>query len=155
MRKMLLAALAGVMMAGPVLAQPWVGRDDRREWRDDRREWREDRREDRRDRRGGYRDRGDYRDDRRDWNRSDWRWRGARVRGPAYVYPRGYVYRPWNVGYRLPQPYFSNRYFIADPGYYRLPPAYRGARWVRVGPDALLVGIRDGVILQAVRGRYW
>ena len=144
MRNLLLAGFAGLMLAGPALADDRDWRDQRR---DDRHEWRDDRRDDRRDWRE---DRRDWRDDRRD----DWRSSGARYRGPVYNYPRGYGYRPWDVGYRLPPAYFDQRYRIADPGYYRLPRAGWGTRWVRVGPDALLIG-RDGIILRAVRGLYW
>ena len=147
MRTVLLAGLAGLMLAGPALADE---RDGRRDYRDDRREWRDDRQDFRGDRR-------DWRDDRRDWRndrRDDWRWSGARYRGPAYQYPRGYGYQPWGVGYRLPPAYVGQRFWIADPGFYRLPRAGWGTRWVRVGPDALLIG-RDGIILRAVRGLYW
>jgi Ni/Co efflux regulator RcnB len=192
MRKLWLAGIAGIMLAGPALAQEqqvwqgdrdrgsvqqgrdgWQGdraydgrrddraydrRDDRRDdraydRRDDRRDVRiYDRRDDRRDDRG-Y----DRRDDRGGWQqgRSDWRWSGTRYRGPSYVYPRGYGYQPWGVGYRLPPAYFGNRYWIGNPGHYRLPRAHYGTRWVRVGPDALLIRIGNGIVIQAVRGLYW
>lgn len=154
MRKLLLAGLAGILMAGPALAD-----DDRREWREDRREWREDRR-DFREARRDWRD--DRRDGRRDWRRGyhgdwrggDWRWNGPRYRG-AYVYPRGYGYQAWGLGRRLPGAYYADRYFIVDPGFYRLPPAYRGTRWVRVGPDALLIDRYTRAIIRAVRGVYY
>jgi Ni/Co efflux regulator RcnB len=137
MRNALLAGLAGLMLAGSVLA------DERRDWRQD---WRDERRDDR----GHYRD--GYQDGRR---ADDWRWNGARYRGPDYVYPRGYGYQAWGVGHRVPNVYFSNRYFIGDPGYYRLPPAFPGTRWLRVGADALLIDLRAGVVMRAVRGLYW
>ncbi|GGE18897.1 hypothetical protein GCM10011529_26730 [Polymorphobacter glacialis] len=173
MRKLLLAGITALMMAGPVLADDRDGRgddrrDDRREWRDDRRdEWRDERRDDRSDYRRDVRDdrrdywrdaRDDRRDDRRDYRndyRRDYRWSGNRYRGPAYMHPRGYGYRSWGVGYRVPQAYYGDRYWIGNPGQYRLPPAYRGTRWVRVGPDALLISRINGQVLQAVRGLYW
>jgi len=169
MRNLILGLLAATMIAGPVLA------DDRREWRDDRREWRDDRRDFRDDRRDFRGDRRDYRDDRRDFRRDvrndqrdwyrdqrqwrnvgrdDWRWAGQRYRGPVYAYPRGNAYRPWGIGNRLPPAYFGRPYWI-QPQMYRLPPPYRGARWVRVGPDALMISISNGIILQAVRGLWW
>ena len=153
MRKALLAGLAGLMMAGPVLAdQRYDNRDARQDRREDRRDDRRDeRRDDRRNYNNGYQD-GRRADDRRG---NDWRWDGARYRGPVYVHPRGYTYRPWAVGNRLPQPYFSNRYWIGNPGYYRLPPAFPGTRWVRIGRDALLIDLRAGVVVRAVRGLYW
>ncbi len=148
MRKLLLAGLAGMIMAGPALADP---RDhDGRGWdrgQDGRGNWRGD------DRRGdGWRGHEGRDFDRRG---NDWRWDGARYRGPAFIHPQGYAYRPWGPGYRLPPAYFSSRYYIGNPGYYRLPPAYVGTRWIRVGPDALLIRIGDGIILRAVRGLYW
>lgn len=157
MRKLLLAGLTGLMMAGPVAAADWRdGRNDRREWREDRRDdWRSERRDDRRDYRRDVRDdRRDYRRDIRQ-DRRDWRWNGNRYRGPVYAHPRGYGYQAWGVGYRVPPAYVSDRYWIGDPGYYRLPPPYRGTRWVRVGPDALLISLGSGVVVQAVRGLYW
>ena len=159
MRKLLLTGLAGVILAGGVMApaladqrpdydQRYDRHDDRR---DDRRDdWRDDRHDGRRDDRR-YDNRGGHD---RDY-RYDSSWNGARYRGPAYAYPRGYGYQSWGVGYRLPQAYFGNRYWIGNPGYYRLPPAYRGTRWVRVGPDALLIDRRSGYVVRAVRGLYW
>ncbi len=128
MRKILLGTLAALTLAGPVLADGRYDRHDGREWHHDN-DW---------DRRG-----------------ADWRWDAARYRGPAYVHPPGYAYRPWGVGYRVPSAYVGGRYWIGNPGYYRLPPAYYGTRWVRVGPDALLIRIGDGVVIRAVRGLYW
>lgn len=167
MRNAFLAGMAGLMLAGPVLAderRDWrqdQRQDQRQEWRDDRRQdWREDRRDERRDDRSNYR--AGYQDGRQadawrdsDRRNHDWRWDGARYRGPTYVYPRGYGYQAWGVGRRVPNVYFSNRYFIGNPGYYRLPPAFPGTRWVRVGADALLIDLRAGVVVRAVRGLYW
>lgn len=147
MRNMILGLMAATMVAGPVMADN--RRDDRR---DDRREWRDDRRDFGRDVRG---DRRDWYGDRRYWRpvgRDDWRWAGPRHRGPVYAVPRGFSYRPFAVGYRVPPAFIGRPYWVDNPRYYRLPPAYRGARWVRYGPDALLVQIGNGLVLQAVRG---
>jgi Ni/Co efflux regulator RcnB len=192
MRKVLLAGLAGLMIAGPVLA------DERRDDHGDRREWqgrgndggdqRQNYDRDRHDDRGGWQQNARYGDGHRDYDRrdndrrdndryrdndwrrggdrgndwhrgedrgSDWRWSGARYRGPVYVYPRGYGYQAWGIGNRVPQAYFDNRYWIGDPGYYRLPLAYQGTRWIRIGADALLIDLRAGVVIRAVRGLYW
>ncbi len=172
MRKALLAGLAGLMMAGPALADQQRDYRDNRDFREDRRDARDDeRRDDRNNYRSGYLDgrqaqnwRGNDRwdndrrgNDRRgnDWRGNDWRYDGARFRGPGYIHPRGYGYRAWGVGNRLPQAYFTNRYFIGNPGYYRLPPPFPGTRWVRIGADALLIDLRAGVVVRAVRGLYW
>lgn len=161
MRNLILAGLAATMLAGPVLADPHYGEHDRGrheggEFRgDDRRDFRDDRRDDRRDwHHDRYADRHDnWRQN--DWRQNDWRWNGTRYRGPAYAYPRGYAYQPWGVGVRLAPAYYDRPYWIGNPDYYRLPVAGYGARWVRVGPDALLIRIGDGIVIRAVRGLYW
>ncbi len=158
MRTLLLAGLTGMMLAGPALADERDYRHDRRDYREDRRDFRDDRRDFRHDRRDFRDDRRDFRFDQRDFRQSrqnDWRWSGPRHRAPAYFYPRGYRYQPYGVGIRLPRSYFGGGYWINDPGYYRLPPAYRGTRWVRVGPDALLISLANGIVISAVRGLYW
>ncbi len=155
MNKAMLAGLVGLVLAGPAslvvaspaMAQDW--RDGRREWRDDRRDWRADRRDWRDDRR-------DWRDARRDWrdDRRDWRWNGPRYRS-GYYYPRGYGYNAWGVGYAVPRPYWGQRYWVNDWRRYQLARPWGGTRWVRVGPDALLIDVGNGVVIQAVRGLWW
>jgi len=72
-------------------------------------------------------------------------WRGRsynRYRGPAFRYPRGYSYRRWSVGAFLPSLFLSSTYFWNDwraLGVGAPPP---GRRWVRYGPDLLLVNVR-------------
>lgn len=149
MRNLILGLLAATMLAGPALADN--RRDARSERRNDQREWQHDRRDARADRRDWYQDRRQW----RPVGRNDWRWAGPRFRGQGYVYPRGFAYRPWGVGYRLPPAYFARPFWVADPFAYRLPRPYRGARWVRVGPDALMIRIGGGFVLQAVRGLWW
>ncbi len=149
MKGAVLGLMAAIMAATPVIAA------DRNDRRDDRREWRQDRRDFRENRRDFRDERRDYYRDSRYWRpvaRNDWRWAGPRHNGPAFAWPRGYAYQPWGVGYRLPRAFGGRPYWVQNPGFYRLPPAYRGARWVRYGPDALLIQIGNGVVLQAVRG---
>lgn len=146
--------------------------DDRRDWRqdrrDDRRDWRQDRRDDRRDWRDNRR--WDYRDaDRRyNWDR-DWRrdqrydWQRYRqthrhiYRGPRYYVPRGwdYGYRRFSIGIALWSGLYADRYWIDDPWYYRLPPAYGSLRWVRYYDDALLVDIRTGYVVDVIHDFFW
>jgi Ni/Co efflux regulator RcnB len=112
-----------------------------------------------------YGDRGDRREARRDLRdarreaRQDWRdYRRSHrqvYRRPAYVGPRGYVYRPVSVGYRFAPMYYSSRYVIADPYRYRLPMAHRGARWIRYGNDVVLVDIRTGRVLEVHNRFFW
>lgn len=75
--------------------------------------------------------------------------------GPGWSYPRGYKYRRWVIGVILPRLFLSNRYYFND--YYRLgigapPPGYR---WVRYGPDLLLVGTRTGRIYDVIRHAFY
>lgn len=86
----------------------------------------------------------------------DWRYEGNRYKMGAYAKPYGYVERKWTAGVYLPRAYRdSSRYWIASPAQYRLSPAWNGTRWVRVGNDALLVTIANGVIASSVRGIFY
>jgi Ni/Co efflux regulator RcnB len=149
MRTFIMSVLAAATLASPVLADPpgWAGNPhERREWRGDRDDWRGGERRE-------WHGRRDWRDGR--WDHRDWRYEQGRWRGPAYYHPPGYSYRAWRAGAVLPPAYWGDRYWIAEPAYYRLPPPRYGTRWVRVGPDALLIRLGDGFIVQVVRGLYW
>ncbi len=133
---------------------------DRRDYRDgDHRDYRDGDHRDVRDgeRRGyaeGYREgeHREWRDDRRGFqaNEGYGRWRAQ-----PFYYPRGYGYRYYAPGAFLPRVFFGATYGIGNPGYYRLPPAYGGTRWVRVGPDALLIRGRDGYVVRVIRGIFY
>ena len=180
MRKLIMSTLAlAVMMPAfaAANAQPGEIQRDRREVREERRELQDAQRNG--SRRDVREERGEYRDARRelrqdlndrrpgyDTNRRDDRngygggfrndYRGERrFRGNHYSYPRGHGYRSWAVGGFLPRSYWNERYYIGNPYNYGLRPAYRGTRWVRVGPDALLINRRNGAVVQVVRGLYY
>jgi Ni/Co efflux regulator RcnB len=153
MRKIIIAALAAatILPAGAASAQ------SAREVRQDQRELQRDRRDVQRARANG--DRGDVREarqelreDRRE-TREDWRdyrnsHRTVYTRG-GYAGPRGYRYRPVNVGYRFTPEYYGRNYWINDYGTYRLPrPGYGYQRWVRYGNDVVLVDTRSGRVVQ-------
>lgn len=154
-------------------------REERRDWRDDRREDRRDWRDARGDRlehrHDGWRDGRDWRDgrsrviirdrwtDQRRWDprwrhdhRYDWeryRYRHRHIyRMPRYYAPRGwdYGYSRFSIGIFLGAPLYARGYWIDDPWYYRLPPAYGYLRWVRYYDDALLVDIRDGYVVDVI-----
>lgn len=117
---------------------------------------------------GGY-DRGPGGGDRSgNWNRG-WRndnrydWQGYRnahrdiFRGGGYraPYGYGYGYRRFGIGAAIAPAYFAQDYWIADPSYYRLPPAYGPYRWVRYYNDALLIDLRSGVVVDAIPGFFF
>lgn len=159
MRKTLFTALmaAAVLPAlMPSLASAQTG-----ELRHDRRDIRQEARDlDHAKRYGDHRDvrdaRGDLRDARQEY-REDWRDYRAKNRT---VYARGnwrapFAYQRFRTGVVLKPTYYSNRYYIANPGRYRLPVASGPNRWVRHYDDALLVNVRTGRVVQVINGFYW
>lgn len=108
---------------------------------------------------GAYRDRDrdgiPNRFDRRD-NRFQYGGRYYdRYRGPAYVYPRGYSYRPWARGQYLPRGYFASPYYIDNWRAYGLRPPPPGYRYVRVGNDVVLAAIAGGLIAEVINGLFY
>jgi hypothetical protein len=71
------------------------------------------------------------------------------VRAPAFRYPRGWGYRHWSIGAFLPLLFLADTYYI-DYDWIGLPPPPYGTRWVRYGPDALLVDTYSGEIVDVV-----
>lgn len=77
------------------------------------------------------------------------------IHGRPFHYPSGYRYRRWSIGLLLPRPFLSASYYYDD--YYPLgvgapPPGYR---WVRYGPDLLLVQLRTGRIADVIYGAFY
>jgi len=103
-----------------------------------------------------------------DWNRG-WRgdqrynWQGYRdshrdaYRIGRYRPPSGYGwgYRRYGIGAALEAGFFGRDYWIGNPGYYRLPPAYGPYRWVRYYNDALLVNVYNGYIADEIPDFFW
>lgn len=79
------------------------------------------------------------------WRRptaSQWYWHGrwvGRVHAAAFVYPPGYDYRRWYRGDRLPEIFLTPTYFYTGAITRSVAPPRPGYRWVRYGPDLLLV----------------
>ncbi len=114
-----------------------------------------------------------WRDERgRDWHYSrDWydRYRAehfrydrgrylARERFSIGIYfvPRGYAPRYWQRGQWLPTTYYGERrYHLVDYWRFDLYDPPFGARWVRVGDDALLIDYGSGEILDVVYELFW
>jgi Ni/Co efflux regulator RcnB len=153
----ILGLMAAVAAPSIAQAQSWQeARDSQRQVREERRELRDAQR---------FGDHRDVREERRDVReaqreaRQDWRdYRRAHrdaYRRSEYVGPRGYVYRPVNVGYRFAPHYYSPRYVIADPYRYRLPAAGRGLQWIRYGNDVVLVNRRTGRVIEVHNRFFW
>jgi hypothetical protein len=114
------------------------------------------------------RPRRDYRDGNyRRWSTHDWRsdrrydWRRHRDRHRSifhlgfYYDPFGWSYRRWSIGSFLWPNYYRSSYWLDDPWYYRLPPAYGPYRWVRYWDDALLVNIYTGQVVDVLHNFFW
>lgn len=78
-----------------------------------------------------------------------------RIRGSGFNYPGGYSYRRWGAGQILPFLFLSPQYYFNDWRTYGFgaPPA--GYRWVRYGPDLLLVSRRTGRIRDVIYGAFY
>lgn len=104
----------------------------------------------------------------RAWDRDRWRrdnrydWLGWRNRHRS-AFSIGFYSAPWsnwsysrfNIGVMIGQPFFDQRYWIADPWAFRLPPADGPYRWVRYYNDALLVDLYSGEVVDAVYDIFW
>ncbi len=177
-KRALLAATAGALVLTPLAASAQQMRPDRMEDR------RQDRVQDRQQERIEDRQRErqqERQQDRLQDRRQDWR--DDRARPPAYVpprpvvprgayiprghtpgywngrpyyEPRGYTYRRWVTGQVLPRAYWTMPYwFVNDWRAWRLPSYRSGYRWIRVGPDALLINLRTGRIVRVVYRVFW
>ncbi len=143
----------------------WQGNDGRRgndgqrgDWRGNggqRGDWRGNGGQ-RADNHGGNWNRGWRNDSRYDWNRAR-RYNRENFHLPRYYAPYGwdYGYRRFSIGFRLSSILFEQNYWIDDPYYYDLPPAYGPYRWVRYYNDALLVDIYTGEVVDTVYDIFW
>jgi Ni/Co efflux regulator RcnB len=165
MKRLLLAAMAAVTVAGPLTATNAMARDrDNNGWndgRDDRYDRRDDRRDDRYDRRDDRRgDRYNHRDDRRSdrWERNrhnGYSYNGRWYYGPppqAYYGRPGFYagYQPWQRGQYLPR-YYRDRYEVVDYRYHHLRAPPRGYHYVRDDRgDIILAAIATGLIASII-----
>jgi Ni/Co efflux regulator RcnB len=145
--------------------------DRRQDLRQDQRQF--ERRQDRlQDRRQDLRQarRWDNINDRR-WYESRWRnrvrnydvraYRRAFVSPRRYRYPvtyyrpSGWYYRRWAPGAYFPRAWWTPNYFINSWFSFGLMSPPWGYEWVRYGPDAVLVDVRTGMILQVRYNVFW
>jgi len=76
-------------------------------------------------------------------------------RAAPFYYPGGWGYRRWAVGQFLPGLFLTQGYFIGNWASYGLGPPPPGLQWVRYGPDALLVNVYTGQVVDTVYGVFW
>jgi Ni/Co efflux regulator RcnB len=72
-----------------------------------------------------------------------------------FAYPPGWGYRSWAYGQFLPALFLTPSYFIGNWGGYGLWTPPYGCNWVRYGPDALLVNVYTGQVVEVVHGVFW
>jgi len=126
-------------------------RRDNRDWRGNDRNWRPGERRDwSRNWNRGWRN-----DSRYDWQRYRYANRNLYRPGRYYVPYRGHTYSRFSIGLFLSAPLYANRYWIADPWQYRLPPAYAGTQWVRYYDDVLLVDLYTGEVIDVIHDFFW
>ena len=77
------------------------------------------------------------------------------IRSSAFSYPQGWSYRRWSLGQTLPSLFLTAPYFFNDYSNYGFGPPPRGYRWVRYGPDLLLVNRRTGRIADVIYGAFY
>jgi Ni/Co efflux regulator RcnB len=73
----------------------------------------------------------------------------------VYNAPPGYVYRRWTFGEQLPSIYFAQQFWITNYLNFGLVAPPGGYEWVRYGPDALLIDVNTGEIIQVEYGLFY
>nr|WP_294811697.1 RcnB family protein [uncultured Sphingomonas sp.] len=76
------------------------------------------------------------------------------IHGPVFHYPRGWRYRRWSIGLLLPSLFLSSAYYYDNYYNFGFGPPPHGYRWVRYGPDLLLVNIRTRRIADVIYGAF-
>jgi hypothetical protein len=90
--------------------------------------------------------------------RPQFSWRGRYynpVFGPAFRYPPGYAYRRWSIGAFLPGLFLATTYYYDDWRGLGIEPPPPGRRWVRYGPDLLLVNLRNRRVEDVIYGVFY
>jgi Ni/Co efflux regulator RcnB len=76
------------------------------------------------------------------------------IHGPAFRYPRGYRYRRYTIGLILPSLFLSNSYYYNNYASLGVGPPPPGYRWIRYGPDLLLVQRGSGRVADVIYGAF-
>jgi hypothetical protein len=77
------------------------------------------------------------------------------IQGRPFRYPSGYGYRRWGIGAALPLLFLSSAFYFNDYASYGVYPPPYGYRWVRYGPDLLLVQLGTGYVADAIYGAFY
>jgi Ni/Co efflux regulator RcnB len=77
------------------------------------------------------------------------------IHGPSFRYPHGYRYRRWSIGLILPSLFLTNAYYYNNYASLGVGPPPPGYRWVRYGPDLLLVQRGSGRIADVIYGAFY
>ncbi len=77
------------------------------------------------------------------------------IHGPSFHYPRGYRYRRWSVGGFLPSIFLGSSYYYNNYAGLGLGAPQYGYRWIRYGPDLLLVNIRTRRVRDVIYGAFY
>lgn len=77
------------------------------------------------------------------------------IHRPGFQYPHGYRYRRWSIGLLLPAIFLSSRYYYDDYAYLGVGAPPYGYRWVRYGPDLLLVRTRTRRVVDVIYGAFY
>jgi Ni/Co efflux regulator RcnB len=72
-----------------------------------------------------------------------------------YRYPNGYSYQRWSVGLMLPSIFWGSSNYYNDYDAIGVGPPPSGYRWVRYGPDLLLINRRTGRIARVIHGAFY
>jgi Ni/Co efflux regulator RcnB len=78
-----------------------------------------------------------------------------RYHARPWVAPRGFTYRRFHLGERVPAVLLASNYFLLDFMLYGLAPPPPGYVWVREGSDALLVDRYTGEVAQVVYDAFY
>lgn len=77
------------------------------------------------------------------------------IHRPGWVYPPGWAYRRWVIGVLLPRLFVAQHYYYDDWWQMGLEPPPPGYRWVRYGPDLLLVNVRTRRVADVIYGAFY
>jgi Ni/Co efflux regulator RcnB len=77
------------------------------------------------------------------------------IHRPGWHYPHGYRYRRWTIGLLLPALFLNRNYYFYDYDTLGIGPPPYGYRWVRYGPDLLLVQRSTGRIADVIYGAFY